>query len=167
MHRKHMQEAVENEVLSSYKSMYRMAYTYVKNEQDAMDIVQESVYKAIRNCNTVRNDSYIKTWLFKIVINTALDFIRTNQREIQVESIFETGTEDKYTDFDTLEALNVLSEKEKAVIMLRFFEDKKLDEVAVILDLNISTVKSILYRSLRKLKIKLMEGEMNYEQQPT
>lgn len=167
MRGKFMQEAVENEVLHSYEAMYRMAYTYVNNEPDAMDIVQESVYKAIRNYKTVKKESYIKTWLFRIVVNTALDFIRKGKKEIQVESIFETGAEDTYKDFDTLEALNVLSEKEKTVIMLRFFEDRKLDEVAAILDLNISTVKSLLYRSLKKLKVELMEGEQDYEQQPT
>ena len=49
MHGKGMQQKVEDAVLDSYETMYRIAYTYVKNEEDALDIVQESAYKAIRN----------------------------------------------------------------------------------------------------------------------
>ena len=71
--------------------------------------------------------------------------------------------EDQYQDFDTLEALEVLSEKERAVVVLRFFEDRQIREVAEILQENTNTVKTILYRSLRKLKIELTREELLYE----
>jgi len=45
-----LQQKVEDQILDSYEAMYRLAYTYVRNEEDALDIVQESVYKAIKNC---------------------------------------------------------------------------------------------------------------------
>lgn len=48
-----LQKLVEAELLSSYDSLYRLAYTYVKNESDAMDIVQESAYKAIRHAECI------------------------------------------------------------------------------------------------------------------
>ena len=96
-------------------------------------------------------------------MNTALDFIRKNQKEIAVEAFYENGKEDSYQDFDTLEALKVLTEKEKAVVVLRFFEDQKLSEIAGVLNENTNTVKTILYRSLRKMKLKLTEGELSYE----
>lgn len=96
-------------------------------------------------------------------MNTALDFIRKNQKEIAVEDFYEDGKEDSYQDFDTIEALEILDEKEKAVVVLRFFEDQKLSEIARILNENTNTVKTILYRSLKKLKLKLTEGELSYE----
>ena len=74
-----LQKKVEETVLDSYEAMYRLAYTYVRNEEDALDIVQESVYKAIKHSASVKQESYIKTWLWRIVMNTALDFIRKNQ----------------------------------------------------------------------------------------
>ena len=52
---------------------------------------------------------------------------------------------------------------EKAVVVLRFFEDQKLSEIAGVLNENTNTVKTILYRSLRKMKLKLTEGELSYE----
>ena len=153
-----MQELIEQELLSHYASMYRLAYTYVKNEADAMDIVQESAYLAIKNASTVRNPDYIRTWIFRIVIKTAL-----SQHEISAEKIVEQGESDQYTDFDTIEALNVLNSKERAVIILRYFEDCRLQDIADAMKENLSTVKSILYRSLKKLRVELTEGDDCYE----
>lgn len=158
-----LQKKVEGTILDSYESMYRLAYTYVRNEEDALDIVQESVYKAIKHSDSVKQETYIKTWLWRIVINTALDFIRKNEKEIAVEAFYESATEDIYQDFDTMNALNVLTEKEKAVVILRFFEDQKLSEIAKALNENTNTVKTILYRSLKKLKLELAEGAFEYE----
>lgn len=166
MHREKMRKRVEEAILDSYESMYRIAMTYVRNEEDALDIVQDSVYKAIRNAGQVKNERYIETWICKIVINTTMDFFKKNQREIPIEELFEvyeTGVEDTYRDLDTEKALDSLSERERAVIILRFFEDKRLEEIAVILNANISTIKSLLYRSLKKLKVEMMEGELQYE----
>ena len=158
-----LQKKVEEQILDSYESMYRLAYTYVKNEEDALDIVQESVYKAIKYSGRVRQEAYIRTWLWRIVMNTAVDFIRKNSKEVATEEMQETGREDTYQDFDTLEALNILDEREKAVVVLRFFEDQKLEDIARILNENTNTVKTVLYRSLKKLKVRLAEGEMLYE----
>lgn len=158
-----MQQQVEQELLASYESLYRLAFTYVKNESDAMDVVQESAYKAIRNAASIRNNSYIRTWLWRIVINTSLEVLRGKQRETFLEVPQEQGKEDIYPDFDTIDALDVLNEKERAVIVLRYFEERKLQEIADVLDENLNTVKSILYRSLKKMKIKLTEGELCHE----
>ena len=158
-----MQQLVEQELLASYDSLYRLAFTYVKNESDAMDIVQESAYKAIRNAASVKNKAFIKTWLWRIAINTSIEFLRDKQREYSCEILQEYGREDVYLDFDTMEALNVLNDKERAAVVLRYFEELKLQEIADALEENLSTTKSLLYRSLKKMKIKLTEGELCHE----
>ena len=163
MNREALQKKVEEQILDSYEALYRLAFTYVHQEQDAMDIVQESVYRAMKHASQVREEQYIETWLWRITMNTAVDFIRKNHRELAQEVFPETGAEDRYQDFDTLEALRVLTEKEKAVVVLRFFEDRQIKEVAEILQENTNTVKTILYRSLRKLKIELTKEELVYE----
>ena len=58
-----MEDLTAGIILDEYESLYRMAYTYVHNESDAMDIVQESAYKAITNCQTVK-PRYLKTWIY-------------------------------------------------------------------------------------------------------
>ena len=158
-----MQQLVEQELLASYDSLYRLAFTYVKNESDAMDIVQESAYKAIRNAASVKNKAFIKTWLWRIAINTSIEFLRDKQREYSCEIPQEYGREDVYLDFDTMEALNVLNDKERAAVVLRYFEELKIQEIADALEENLSTTKSLLYRSLKKMKIKLTEGELCHE----
>lgn len=154
---------VEELILASYESMYRLAYSYVRNQDDAMDIVQESAYKAIKSVGLVRRPEHLKTWLWRIVINVSLDFLRKNKNELACQEFSEPAAEDTYTDFDTLEALKVLDERERTVIILRFFEDRKIQEIADILNLNSNTIKSILYRSLKKLKAELQQGGLLYE----
>ena len=154
-----LQQEVEEEILRSYQMLYRLAYTYVKNPDDAMDVVQESVYKAIQNASGVRSRGAIKGWLCRIVANTALDFLRSRAREVPVDQVPETGREDTYQDLDTLRALERLEVRERTVVVLRFFEDMKLQDIALTTGENLNTVKTILYRSLKKLRIQLMEGE--------
>ena len=158
-----LQQKVEDQILDNYEAMYRLAYSYVRNEEDALDIVQESVYKAIKNAGKVQQEAYIRTWIWRIVMNTAVDLIRSRKNETGLEDAGETGKEDTYQDFDTLEALKILEPREKAVIVLRFFEDQKLEDIARTLQENTNTVKTILYRSLKKLRVELTEGELLYE----
>ena len=110
---KNLRHQVEEKLLTSYESMYRIAYTYVKNADDALDIVQDSAYKAIKNVKSIKQEEYIETWIYKIVINCAIDFLKRNKREMATESIEELhhiGTTDHYMDFDTIRALDVLNE---------------------------------------------------------
>lgn len=160
MNTKSVKKIVEKEVMESYEAMYRLAYTYVKNESDAMDVVQESVYRAIRSSTSLKNIEYCKTWLLKIVINTSITFMKKRDREIVLEYFTDEVVCDNYTDIDLLEQLDNLSEKEKSIIVLRYFEDRKLEEISAILGENINSVKSILYRGLKKLKGKLEEGDI-------
>ena len=138
-------EKMEALILSSYESMYRMAFLYMKNEADAMDVVQDSVEKALKNADRIRDDSYMKTWLFRIVINTAIDEQRRQQKTAPFDSAVIEGREDQYRDLDTLKALEKLEEDEKQIILLRYCEDWKLDEIASYLQKNLSTVNCTMY----------------------
>ena len=86
-----MQQQVESQLLASYESLYRLAYTYVKNPDDAMDVVQESAFKAISRSADVRSPAAIRGWLCRIVVNTAMDVLRARSRQADAEHIPETG----------------------------------------------------------------------------
>ena len=155
-------DRVSEALLANYERLYRFAYSYVSNEQDAMDIVQEAAYKAIRSCETLKNEEYIVTWLFSIVRNLALNLQKKRKREQPglIEELLEAQEKNQLQlepDYDVglEEALAVLEEKERTIIVLRFFEEKKLSEIAEIMGENVNTVKSKLYRALQKLKIEL------------
>lgn len=143
------------------ESIYRLAYSYVKNKEDALDIVQDAVYKAITNIDKLNNPESIKSWFYRIVVNTALDFIRKNKRiyvmDHQMIEPLVPSAEDVYIDFDLNESLDHLPIKYRSVIILRYFEDMKIDEVADVLGENVNTIKTRLYQALQLLQIKLKD----------
>ena len=156
------ERVVEQLLLEQYDRYYRLALSYVHKEEDAADIVQNGAYKAILNSSRLKNPEYASTWVYRIMLNEIFSFYR----EKRVASLEEMETEretlsveDTYENFDLKQALNALSKEDKAVVELRYFEDMKLEEISEILEENISTVKSRLYRSLKKLKVKLGEHE--------
>lgn len=162
MQSKKKRQLVEESILSSYESMYRIAFTYVKNQEDALDIVQDSACRAIQYADSVKNQKYVQTWLFRIVINCALDFIKRQKKEITIDNpeyYIHESTWDSYENLDLKKALDKLNTKEKSIILLRFFEDKKIEEIAEVLKLKENTVKSILYRGVRKLENEMTKGE--------
>ena len=142
--------------------LYRIAYSYVKNKDDALDVVQETVYKGYLSYHRIKNPEYENTWLIKILINTAIDFLKKNKKTVAVDmNHIEGVVEAKNVDLDDKliveNALDNLKDKEKAVVILRYFEDMKIDEIAEIFKSPVSSIKSILYRSLKKLEIDLRE----------
>lgn len=158
-------EVVINKLLiENYEKYYRLAYSYVKNENDAQDIVQEGAYKAIYNSNKLRQIKYADTWICRIIINEAMEAFRkrnlNNKRLINEQIRLKNESlilYEKYDNLELREAIDKLSDKEKTVIILRYFEDMSLEQVAYASGENLSTVKSRLYRALRKLKINLIE----------
>jgi len=160
---KYLEEQIAEYAVKHKENFYRLAYSYVKNADDALDIVQESVYKAISSMDSLKNPDYLKTWFYRIVVNTSLDFLRRQKRNVAVgEEIlgsFDFGAVDSYGDFDLQRALDNLPEKYRTIVVLRYFEDLKIDEIAEILNENVNTVKTRLYKSLEILCVKLSECE--------
>lgn len=143
-------------IKENQEKLYRIAFSYSKNEEAALDIVQEAITKALKNINKLREESYIKTWLYRILINESLQYIRKNKRILTCELETIENKIDYNVDFaeglDVYKHVQKLNEKLKTVIILRFFEDMKISEIAKITKTNESTVKSRLYRGLKELK---------------
>lgn len=145
----------ERILTDNYEKYYRLAYSYMRNEDDALDVVQESAYRAIRDCGKVKNKDYLSTWIYRIVVNTALDLLRKKKKETLTEELPELPVEDQYQETELRTILNQLDHKSKTIIILRYFEDLKLEDIADILGDNLNTVKARLYRSLKKLRLNL------------
>lgn len=155
------EQLVENTILANYNSYYRVAYSYVHEEADAEDIVQNMAYNALKASKNLRHPEYLETWLYRILLNEIFRVLK-QPKNVSYEELRETtgsekSTEDYYEDIDLLRVLDSLSEKDKLVVELRYFEDKKLEDIGLILQENVNTVKSRLYRSLKKMKILLEE----------
>ena len=153
--RKKITGQTEKILIDQYERFYRLAYSYVHNEADALDVVQESACKAITQCKNLKDTEKLLPWLCRIVVNTSLDLLRSQVKEQPTEELPETATVDKYEKFDLKEALNRLEPKNCAIIILRYFEDMKIEDIALVVDENVNTVKARLYRSLKKLRVQL------------
>ena len=157
-------EALVHECLiKNYEKYYRMAYSYVFCEQDAMDIVQEGAYRAILKSDLLKQPEYVDTWICKIVINEALRFLKKNKlASVDMESLPEQGKEDEVEDIDLQRALEKLDTQERAIVVLRYFEEEKLENIGKTMNLNVNTVKSRLYRAMDKLKKYMETGGAEY-----
>lgn len=147
-------EALVHECLvKNYEKYYRIAYSYTFQEQDAMDIVQEGAYRAILKSDSLKNPQYVDTWICRIMMNEAVRFLEQFRgRTAPMEEVPEKGSEDDREDLDLRQALLKLNEEERRIVILRYFEEEKLDNIARIMKLKVNTVKSRLYRAVEKLK---------------
>ncbi|WP_313233335.1 sigma-70 family RNA polymerase sigma factor [Tissierella praeacuta] len=154
-----LEKQLENYIIENKELFYRLAYSYVKNIDDALDVVQESIYKAFSSIDSLKNFDYIKTWFYRIIVNVSLDLLRKRKREVVTDEEFllnnDIGAVDTYPNIDLEKALEALPDNYRSIIVLRFFEDLKLEEIAEILDENINTVKTRLYNGLKKLRISM------------
>lgn len=148
---------IEQNLIENYNRYYRLACSYVKNEYDAMDIVQEAACKAIYKSDTLKNPDYAGSWIYRILLNEAYNILRKKQKEDYQTQEMELYREDYYEDLDLLQAIHQLRQEEQTVIYLRYYEDRQLDEIAEITQEKLSTVKSRLYRAMQKLKMVLAE----------
>lgn len=153
---------VAREILIEYikenqERLYKIAYTYTRNQDLALDIVQEAVTKALENIHKLRQEEFVKTWFYRILINEALQTVKKNRRFIEYELLeneaYLHNNEDNIIEnIDIYNRIEKLNDKLKTVIILRFFENLKIEEIAIITKTNTSTVKSRLYKGLNEIK---------------
>ena len=146
---------VRSILLENYESYYRLAFSYVHQEADAMDIVQEGACKAMAKARSLREERFAGTWVYRIMINTAKDYLKKYERERGTLREDMAAPGKSGVDLELREAVDRLPMQEKTLIILRFYEDKPLAEIAEILQENLNTVKSRLYRTLEKLRREL------------
>lgn len=151
------EQKIEQLLLENYNSYYRLAYSYVHNESDACDIVQNGAYRAILHSDTLRQEKYAATWIYRIMLNEIFRFVK-KERSLPLDVVeAEQGKEDTYENIDLQRALDMLPKEDKAVIELKYFEDMKLTEIAEVLNENVNTIKSRLYRGLKKLRVEFAD----------
>lgn len=148
-------------IMTNKNRFYLLAYSYTHQEQDALDIVQESIRKALEHLNTLHGEPQMKSWFYQIVVRTSIDFLRKHKRtsvvEDQVLETLMTEQIDTYVDLDLQVALHQLPTIYREIIILRFFEDMKIEDIAHVLNININTVKARLYKALKILKIEMQD----------
>ncbi len=155
-------------IVNRYKHrLTRLAWSVVHNEEDAMDVVQESFIKVYRKLHSFRGSSKLYTWLYRIVMNHSIDYVRKRPSAVIVpvdEMLREPASKDKSMrpDINLLnkelnkkifEAVDELPEKQKKTVLLREVEDLSYNEIAEIMGCSVGTVMSRLYYARERLRI--------------
>jgi RNA polymerase sigma-70 factor (ECF subfamily) len=157
-------------IVDRYKTrLMRLAQSVVHNEQDALDILQEALIKAYRGLSSFRGTSAVYTWLYRIVMNQAIDFVR-RRPSVSIESTSDMLRElpDSHAMAEPeREALNAelretifaaideLPRKHREVVLLREVECLSYKEIAEVLGCNEGTVMSRLYYARERLRTAL------------
>lgn len=168
--------AAFQEIVETYKErIYYLAYDLTGHRHDAEDLVQEVFIKAFRSIDSFRGEAKLSSWLYRITVNSCLNKKRKKAlTEMNlVENFNEARSEsDPFSGKDFCEnpersaaasmiqqhidlALNKLAKKERSVFVLRHYQDLPLKEIASILNVAEGTVKSLLFRAVRRLQNEL------------
>ena len=129
--------------------MYKVAFSYLKNDEDAADAIQDTILSCYENLKSLKQNKYFKTWMIRILINKCKDIL---QRKKQVT----------YTD--QMPETPFYEEEYAAVILLYYMEGFNIREISDILDMKESTVKSRLQRGRKQIaqmyEYKVREGRV-------
>ena len=147
--------------------MYKTAIAILKDEDDANDAIQEALYSAYKNYYSLREKSYFTTWIIKILINKCCNIINKNKKIAYIDDTVIQNTassEDNYEIENSLEwVLNQIDKDLKEIVVLYYYDDFSVADIANILEIPQGTVKSRLSRAREQIKeiIKKEEGEFN------
>ena len=151
-------------ILENQDRFYRVAYSYTRHQEDALDVVQSAVCKALEAHESIKNEEAIRTWFYRILINECLTVLKKRKRLLftdddleREEMYYEKGYEQ---DDDLEKELDRLELDVQGIIKLRFFEELSLKEISCITGLNLNTVKTKLYRGLKQLKENIQEADI-------
>lgn len=156
-------ESLVQFILENQENFYRIAFSYLRNKDDALDAVQNTVCKALENYQMLRKDTALKMWVYRILVNESLKMIREKKKVILYDNPEDKMLEQSYEDKSILfsenfmQQIKSLDDDAQKIFILRYFEEMSLKDIAAIMDMNLNTVKAKIYRGLSKLKIELKE----------
>jgi RNA polymerase sigma-70 factor (ECF subfamily) len=151
-----------------YRRVYRIALSYLRQPDDALDVVQECFVKAYQNAGRWDGAAESGPWLARIAVNLSIDRWRRNRRRQQTFTPLVDGDHDttlaaaddgpdrplagREARERLQAALATLPDRQRAVVVLRHYQDLSLDEISRTLGMSLGTVKSSLHRALRRLR---------------
>lgn len=150
--------------------LYQTAWAIVKRPEDCDDAMQEAILKAFKSIHALREPSYFKTWIFRILINECLRILERNKKTVAISDTAQFGglQRNEYSAVDLRDAVDRLEENLKIVIVLHYYQDMNINQVANILQLTPAAVKTRLFRARQKLMQSYSdqqdqkEGKINY-----
>lgn len=146
-------EAFSTLIKAYEKDLYRVAIAILKNDDDALDCIQDTILKAYESIGKLKKEEYFKTWLIKILINSCNTLINKRKRVIPIKEAFkEDGYRDNTEKIEINEFVDKLEEELRVLVILYYFEDLSVKDISKYLKIPEGTIKSRLSRAREKLK---------------
>ena len=144
------------------EKLFKIAYVYLKNKEDAIDVIHESILKSYKNIESIRDLESIDKWFIRILVNTSIDYIRKNSKVIvmedkDIELLINKSKEDE-DGFNLL--IESLNDELRLIIILKYFHGYKIREISEILNLKESQVKNKIHKALNLLRKEIEEEEL-------
>lgn len=158
-------------LINTYSSIvYNILFRILGNEEDAKDVSQEVFIKVYKKLSTFKGQSKFSTWLYRITVNSAKDFIKKRKDVVMVDNYEAierefTPTNDYHKKDDSMminQGLRRLKDELREIIVLKDIQGFSYEEISGILDINIGTVKSRLNRARLKLREHLLDLADSY-----
>ena len=144
------------------KAMYSLAFSIVRNDSDAGEIISESIYRAYKNLDTLKNEKSFKPWILRIVHNTAVETVRRNSKIIPMDETPDISDDSPENDITArltvCDAVNSLKQPYRTVVVLFYYENLSVSKIAQITSANTVAVKKQLSRARKMLREILKEG---------
>ncbi len=139
------------------EQLFKTAYMYVRNRDDALDVVQETAYKVTKNIHQVQQPAFMKTWITRTLIRTAYEVLERGKNIVPIDTIFNeeevaSGEENNVKQMDLMRAMEQLEKHNLTVILLYYFHDYKVSDIASITNQPEGTVKTNLFRARQQLR---------------
>ena len=146
------------------KSMYSLAFSIVKNNADAAEVISESILRAYKNIQTLKKADSFKPWILRIIHNTAVEMMRKNSKIIPMEETPDIPDDSPENDItirlSVREAVNSLKQPYRTVVVLFYYENLSVSKIAQITSTNMVTVKKQLSRA-RKMLREILKEDFN------
>jgi RNA polymerase sigma-70 factor, ECF subfamily len=158
-----------------YRRLYRIALGYLRQREDALDVVQEAFVRVFQAASRWDGSADAGPWLSRVTVNLSIDRWRRNKRRGQTFSPLvegdhlevladrgpapDRGVVGRERGERLATALEQLPERQRAVVVLRHYQELSLEEIARTLDMSLGTVKSSLHRALHRMRAALSEAE--------
>ena len=156
-------EQFTTEVLKAEKSLYHIAKSILKNDEDCADAMQNAILSAYGKLHTLKNEAFFITWITRILINESYQLIRGRKNQISYEEYMDDRKAEDQTRYSELyRAVQELSESYRIPFVLHYVEGYSVKEIGIILKLTESAVKVRLHRA-RKLMKERLKGEYGCE----
>ncbi len=151
-------------ILEVKDQAYRIAYSYLQNEEDSMDAVCDAMEKAYKGIRKLRDERMFKTWFMRIVINESKLQLNRRKRTMRIaDRLYNEQPQETLMDveaeIDLKDVLSELGRMERLIIYLKYYSGYTLEEIAEMVNLPVGTVKTKLYSNL-----KLLKARLNYEE---